>query len=152
MKRLTSICVLVGLIAVILAAAGCGNGEKNDYVDQVNAIQTDLQTQASETLAGGAPSTGPQAAEFADKLQALFASAADDLEAVDPPEEVADLHAQLVAKVREIGDEIGKAGEAFSSGNAAQIQQAAADLQSAVGTAQPELSSLIDQINTELQG
>jgi hypothetical protein len=137
--------------AVALAAAGCGNAEKNDYVDQVNEIQSNLQTQAAAEISS-APTSPAQAGKFAEKLQQLFADAADQLEAVDPPEDVADLHAQLVAKVRDVGDQIGKVVDAFNSGNPQQIKQAASELQSAISTSQTELSSLIDQINSTLQG
>jgi Family of unknown function (DUF6376) len=154
MTKLWSLVLTLVLTASFaLAATGCGsNDEANSYVDQVNAIQTKLQTDATAAIAGGAPTSGAEAAQFAKKLQGLFAQAADDLEAVTPPDDVADLHAQLVAKVREIGDQIGKAADAFASGNPQQIQQAATELQTAIGSAQGELSSLIDQINSTLQG
>jgi NADP-dependent 3-hydroxy acid dehydrogenase YdfG len=41
--------------------------------------------------------------------------------------------------------------DAFDSGNPQQIQQAATDLQSAITKSQTDLSSLIDQINSQLQ-
>ena len=151
-SRLTSLVLgFVIAAAVALAATGCGNGEKNDYVDQVNAIQNTLQTQAAAEISN-APTSPAQAGKFAEKLQQLFADAADQLEAVDPPSDVADLHAQLVAKVRDVGNQIGKVVDAFNSGNPQQIQQAATELQTAIGSSQTELSSLIDQINSTLQG
>jgi hypothetical protein len=152
-SRLTSLVLtLVCAATVALAVAGCGNAEKNDYVDQVNAIQTDVQAQATSAFAE-LGSGGPNAAaDVAKKLQALFTSAADQLEAVDPPDDVADLHAQLVAEVRKIGDESGAAADGFASGNPQQIQQSSQDLQKAASTFQTEFSSLIDQINAKLQG
>ena len=44
--------------AVALAATGCGNAEQNDYVDQVNAIQTNLQTQATAEISERALDAG----------------------------------------------------------------------------------------------
>jgi hypothetical protein len=143
----------MSVATVALVAAGCGNGEKNDYVDEVNAIQTDVQTQANDLLAQGADISKPQqAVQLVEDLQQIFVDAAADLEAVEPPEDVADLHAQLVEEIGSVGDQIGGVTDAFQSGNPQQIQQAASDLQSAISGSQTELSSLIDQINSTLQG
>jgi hypothetical protein len=151
-KRLLSlVLVLVATAAVALVAAGCGNSEKNDYVDKVNEIQTNLQTQATDAISS-APANPAQAGELVKKLQSLFSDAADQLAAVDPPSDVADLHQQLVDKVREVSDQIGKVADAFDSGNPQQIQQAATELQTAISSSQTELGSLIDQINSQLQG
>ncbi len=152
MKRLLSlVLILVASAAVALAPTGCGNAEKNDYVDKVNEIQNNLQTQATAAISS-APASPAQAGQLVKKLQGLFADAADQLAAVDPPSDVADLHQQLVDKVREVSDQIGKLADAFNSGNPQQIQQAASDLQTAISDSQGELSSLIDQINSQLQG
>jgi hypothetical protein len=50
-----------------------------------------------------------------------------------------------------VSDQIGKLSDAFDSGNQQQIQQAASQLQSAITSSQSDLSSLIDQINEQLQ-
>jgi hypothetical protein len=152
MKSLKNVILLAVLAsAVALVATGCGNGEKNDYVDEVNAIQTDLQTEAAGIAAAG--SNPNQIADVASQMQELFAGAADDLEAVEPPEDVADLHQQLVDQVRSLGDQIGAAGEAIKSANNPQeIQAAASELQTAATSASTELDSLINEINSTLQG
>ena len=153
MKSLRSLSLILVLTATLaLVVAGCGNEEANDYVDEVNAIQTDLQTEAAE-ISSGAATNPNQIGEIASQLQDAFAAAADDLEAVDPPEDVADLHAQLIDEVSALGDQIGAAGEAIQNANTPQeIQQAATELQTAANGAAGELSSLIDEINSTLQG
>ncbi len=152
MNRLRSVVLVVVLVATVaFVATGCGNGEANDYVDEVNAIQTDLQSEAGEISAGAA--TNPnQIADIASQLEEAFASAADELEAVDPPEDVADLHAQLIDQVSGLGEQIGAAGDAIENAETPQeIQQAATELQTAASGAATELSTLIDQINSTLQ-
>jgi Family of unknown function (DUF6376) len=151
MKSLRSLIVISVLASTIaLVAVGCGNGEAHDYVDEVNAIQTDLQTEAGQIAAGG--SNPNQIADIASQMQDLFASAADDLEAVDPPEDVADLHGRLVEQVRSLGEQIGASGEAIKNANTPQeIQAAASELQSAANGASTELDSLINEINSTLQ-
>lgn len=150
MSRVRSFIVLAAFVSTLAVVAGCGNGEANDYVDEVNAIQTDLQTEAGEIAAAG---TNPnQIAEVASQMQDLFADAAEDLEAVDPPEDVADVHAQLVGAVGGLGEQLGAAGEAIQNANSPQeIQAAAGELQAAASGASTELDSLINQINTTLQ-
>ena len=152
MKSLRNLSLILVLTATVaLVAAGCGNGEANDYVDEVNAIQTSLQTEAGEITAGAA--TNPnQIGEIASQLEEAFASAAEELEAVDPPEDVADLHAQLVDQVSGLGDQIGAAGDAIQNANSPQeIQAAATELQTAASGAAGELDSLINEINSTLQ-
>ena len=151
MSRLKNLVLTAALVSTIaLVAAGCGNGEANDYVDEVNAIQTDLQAEAGNIAAAG---TNPnEIANVASQMQDLFAGAADDLEAVDPPEDVADLHAQLVDQVSSLGEQIGSAGESIQNANSPQeIQAAATELQTAANGASTELDSLITQINSTLQ-
>ena len=50
-----------------------------------------------------------------------------------------------------VADDIDKAADTFESGNAQQAAQAAVDLQQSVTTAQSEVNSLIDQINSEFE-
>jgi PBP1b-binding outer membrane lipoprotein LpoB len=141
---------MLAVAAVALIAAGCGDvEEQNDYVDQVNALQTELVSEVTAVVSGTPPSNAQQAADVAGELGDVFNDSADDIEAVTPPEEVADLHAELVAKIRDIADQINAAEEAFTSGNAQEAAQAATELQSATNSAQTELNSLIDQINAE---
>ena len=66
-----------------------------------------------------------------------------------PPEEVADLHAQLVGELRQIADRIAKAEDAFRDADAQQAAEAATELQQATNQAQTDLNELIDEINAE---
>ena len=149
MKRSARVSMVVIAIAAAAGiAAGCGNGEQNDYVDQVNAIQQDIADAATEA-GSSAPSNPQEAADVGHQIADAFAQGADDLEAVDPPEEVADLHQQLTDELSTVSDDINQAADTFESGNAQQAAQAAVDLQSSVTEAQTTVNSLIDQINSE---
>ena len=141
----------VALIAAGALAAGCGNGEQNDYVDQVNEIQTQLVNDLTEASGGPVTSNPKEAAHAADEIANVFNSTADELEAVEPPEEVADLHNQLVSSLRGIGKDVTAASDAFTSGDPQQAQQAAVALTQAATQAQTQLNGIVDQINTELQ-
>lgn len=147
--RIRLVATVVAATATALLGAGCGNGEQNDYVDQINALQNQLVDQVTEVVSGDPPTNPRQAANVAGDLSQVFADGADEIEAVDPPEEVADLHQQLVDAIRNISDQIDTAQQAFTSGNAEEASQAAIELQNATGSAQTQLNSLIDQINAE---
>jgi Family of unknown function (DUF6376) len=142
---------LFAVAAILALVAGCGNEEQNDYVDEVNALQTELVSQVTEATSGSVPTTPEEAAEVAGELAQVFADGAEEFEAVSPPEEVADLHAQLVEQIRGIADQVEAAEEAFNSGNAQEASQAALELQQAGNEAQTALDDLISQINDELQ-
>jgi hypothetical protein len=139
------------LLAVSLLAAGCGDtDEKNDYVDEVNELQTDLVDQVTQATTGATPTTQKQAADYAGTIADIFGKSADEFAAVDPPEDVADLHSQLVDEIRSIAADTRKAEQTLRSGSPQEAQKALTDLQTAATDAQNQLNSLIDEINTDL--
>lgn len=146
--------VAAGLLGAASIAAGCGSDteEANDYVDEVNGLQVELVNEVTAAVSGAPPADPEAAAQVATDLQEVFETTADDLAAINPPEDVAGLHEQLVGSVSDVGEQIGEAEQAFSSGNPQQAAQAALQLQSATTELQNELNGLIDEINTQLQG
>ena len=134
-------------------AAGCGEDEEaNDYVDQVNDLQLAYVGDVTDLVSGTPPTTPNASAEVAGELADLTQGLADDIAAVEPPSEVADLHDQLVTTLEDVTAQIRNAQETISSGNPQQAAQAANELQTATSEAQAELTNIIDQINQELQG
>ena len=95
MNRALRAALLCFVAAAALALAACGNSEQNDYVDQVNDVQNqflDTMTQVAST-----PPTNPkEAGQLVSDMQDAFTTAADDLEGIEPPDDVADLHQQLI--------------------------------------------------------
>ena len=141
----------LAFVAVVAFVGGCGNGEQNDYVDEVNQLQNELVANVSDAVAGSTPSTPKDAARIAGDLQQVFEDGAGSFAEVDPPEEVADLHQQLVDQIQAIADQVGEAEDAFTSGSAQQASEAAIALQNAGNEAQTDLDTIIDQINEQLQ-
>ena len=139
-------------LAASLLAAGCGDTEENnDYVEQVNQIQGDLVTEVTEATTESTPTSQKEAADFAGTLAEIFNGSADDVEATEPPEDVADLHAQLVEQIRSIADQTSEVEDTLRTGTPAEAQQALSALQTAANASQSELDSLIGQINDQLQ-
>ncbi len=145
-----------GIAAIALAAAtiaaGCGSEEQNEYVDEVNALQTELVTEVTETVSSVPPTDPKGFADVAAELQATFDAKADEFEAVDAPDDVAQLHGELVETIRAVGTQIGDAEAGFASGNPRKAQQSALALQEAGTELQTQLNGLIDEINAELGG
>jgi hypothetical protein len=143
----------IALAAAALALSACGSDEEaNDYIEEVNSVQEGLVAEVTDTVSQAPPANADAATEVAAELKGVFNDTADELEAIEPPEDVAELHGQLVTAVRDVGTRIGDAEQAFSSGNPQQAAQAALELQSATSDLQTELNTLIDDINGQLQG
>jgi hypothetical protein len=147
-RALRAVLVAVAMIAALAFAAGCGNEEENDYVDDVNAAQQSFLDEMT-TAASTTPTNPSQADQLIGDMQGAIDSFVSDLEGIEPPEDVADLHDELITTMSDIGDQIGELGDALTSGNPQQAAQAATQLTTAVSTAQTDVTSIIDQINSE---
>ena len=148
MKRLHLAALALAMFAA-LAITACGNDEENEYVDEVNGVQTAFLDEI--TAAASTPATNPsQVSDLVGAMQGAFDTAAADLGAVEPPEEVVDLHDELIATMSELGDQVGTVGEALQSGNAQEAQQAAIELQAALTESQTQVTELTDEINNQL--
>lgn len=149
MNRVSRAALVVGATAALAVGAGCGNGEQNDYVGQVN----DLQTRLGSDLADAGTSldaNDPKAAVKAiGSTQDLFSAYADDLEAIEAPDEVADLHDQLAQNARDTADRIASVEKAMTSGDADKMVRALQRLGPALQESDAQSSSLIDEINAE---
>lgn len=149
---MTKLTALAATVAIAIVAAGCGSvAEQNDYVEQVNAEQTQLLDSIGNIVSGSAPTNSQQAAEVAGKLSRAFATSADEIEAIEPPDNVAELHGQLVDGMRGLSDRLREAQRALAGGNAQRAAEAAADLQRETSRAQARIQDLIDRINAGLE-
>ncbi len=149
---MTKLTALAATVAIAIVAAGCGSvAEQNDYVEQVNAEQTQLLDSIGKIVSGSAPTNSQQAAEVAGNLSRAFATSADEIEAIEPPDNVAELHGQLVDGMRGLSDRLREAQRALAGGNAQRAAEAAADLQRETSKAQARIQDLIDRINAELE-
>jgi hypothetical protein len=135
-------------VFVVLAAAGCGSNQAHDYVEGFNAVIADLQGQSLGDP-GDLPSDTEDAAALARKLQESYDSAADRLDELDPPDDVAEMNDLLVTELRGIAHRLGKLAGAFASGDPQQVQAALRN-QDAITTARNRFNRLVDDINQQL--
>jgi hypothetical protein len=152
MSRLKVAAVTAVLAVAGGAFAGCGDDdEKNDYVDQVNELQTAYVDDVGQIASGAPPTSAAELGDYATELADLTAGLATDIEAVDPPEEVADLHTELVDELNGVADQISDAEGEITGAPPEQALEAATDLQQATVDAQTELQNIINEINSTLQ-
>jgi hypothetical protein len=149
MKRVHHVALVVFAVCAALAFAACGNSEENGYIDQLNAQTDELGTAITDAGAGVNPGDPQGAVAAIDTAQQAISDNADALEQITPPDQVADLHAQLVETTRTVADQLAEFQKALTSGNPQELAQAAQKLQTSMTAALAEQSSIIDQINAE---
>lgn len=149
MNRPRTVLALALAVVLTVFVAACGNEEENDYVDRVNELQLTYVDDVSE-LTSSPASGSASVAETATDLAELTSGLAADIEAVEPPDQVADLHQRLVDELENVAEQVGSLEERLSDANQQQAIKAASELTSAVTESQTELQSLINQINEEL--
>ena len=108
MRRAFGIVLLGGMLALL--AAGCGGGggpkplDKADYVKQMQAIGRNLSTSLNALSASS--STPKKAAAALTKVQGQLNDAADKIDSITPPTDIAKPHKQLADAVREFASEL----------------------------------------------
>jgi hypothetical protein len=138
----------LALLFTALLAACSSSDDKNAYVDEINALQQDYQAEITEL---GVPTTLPEVRELAATASDLDAQLAADVAAVDPPEEVADLHEELIAALEDSAAVTAEVEQIVSTTrDRAELQRAIAEANRNSETTIAEFNDLIDRINEEL--
>jgi hypothetical protein len=150
MSRLRLLVPAVLIFAALsLVACGGDTAESNDYVDEVNEVQTALQNEISGL--SRTPNSPDELVGFYEETVSSIDAAVTSLEDISPPDEVADLHDQLIAAVQDLADVITGAADEIKAGGAAAVPGAVSQLSTEGSQIQLEFSTTIDQINTKLQ-
>jgi len=134
-------------------AAGCADdgAEQSDYVERLNGAQERLLADVNELSSGaGSVSSPGQASEVTGDLIGTVRSSAAEIEAIVPPAEVADSHAELAAVLRELDRELRAARRELTSGNPNEIAAAATEISDAGARSEREADRAIERINAEL--
>jgi peptidoglycan hydrolase CwlO-like protein len=145
---------LLAALALSLVAAGCGDdtAAKNEYVDAVNKAQTDFAAAVQKIQADASSASPDQAKQVFDDLAGEVDNVVSDLEAVEPPEEVSDLHNRLVDQMGSFGDSIREAGDSIDGGDPQAIIEATTKFSQEVSKLGTDISTTINEINQQLQG
>ena len=108
--------LLVALVVLVALVAGCGGGggdalSQEEYQEELGQASTDLSqasrklgTELNQAMAGDGSFE-----EVADQMAAIrdqLDQTADDLDGVEPPDNVADAHERLVESLRSYSDDL----------------------------------------------
>lgn len=141
--------VLAACSALALAACGADTSENNEYVDEVNQVNAAL-LESVETI----PATGGSPGQVSTALESVSAqlrTAASDLAAVSPPDDVADLHAEIVHDVETLSEEASNAANEVAAGGAAGAAGVVAQFVAEANRIGAEIDATITEINEVLQ-
>ncbi len=144
---------LAACAAFAVAACGGDTQEKNDYVGAVNEVTTTLNTGLTTISSEAATVNSPEQAEgvFTDFAMQLDAAAAD-ISQITPPDDVAELHDQLVGDIQTLSAEASAAADEIKAGGAASVAAVATRFIGEANTLSAEIDSTISEINGKLQG
>jgi hypothetical protein len=108
------------VLVAVLVVAGCGGDErltKQEYAEKVRAVYGDVQKafQATNVPQG-------ELASRVEAAQEQLRDSADELEAVEPPEDVETEHSQLAQGMRRYADDLDRLRNAAESGDQRTIE------------------------------
>ena len=146
----------VVMLACVLGAvviAGCGGGggggngalSKEDYEEQMQALQADLQESATELQeAFSDPSDIPAMTAGLNDAADIFDEASASLDAIEPPEDVADPHQLMVEKTASGANEIREFADTIENANLQELTERLPEFQNIAEFG--ELEQAVDDI------
>jgi hypothetical protein len=126
----------VAVLAVALIGVACGGDDrlsKEEYEQQLDEIGNEFATTIQEVFSAPElqnPDSLGQAADIIRDGQQVIADAADEMAALNPPEEVQEQHDKLVEGFRDLAADLGTFADDAEEGNLSAIEQFAQDAQS----------------------
>ncbi len=127
-----------GAAALVAAglAAGCGGGDdrlsQGEYEDRVADVGTDLEESfddLSGTFEQGEGASLDEAADQIGQIQESMRERADELDDLEPPEDVQEAHDKLVEGLNGFADDLDEFRQAVDEGDVQAIQQFATEFQ-----------------------
>ena len=110
---------LLALAALTVVLGGCGGGDrlsKTEYQQELKGAGVELSN-ASKSLAQA--TTGPEFVTGVQEVQDGLRKVADDLDSVNPPEDVAPANGRFVTALRGLADEFEQVKTAAANGSKA---------------------------------
>jgi uncharacterized protein YukE len=156
---LATLAISAGAVACGSATDGNGGGSdttgdeaalsKQDYLKEVNAVQTEFATDAAK-LNLASPSSAKQFGNALGELEDLIERLRKSLDQMAAPEAVLDEQNSLVRILGDYGDTIGEQQGALTSGDSERAQAAAKKVGKASTEFSQEFDATIKQINENL--
>jgi len=124
---------LLGVVVIAGCGGGGGNGQalsKEDYEQQMQALQADLESSTNELQqAFSDPQDIPAMTAGLNQAADLMQEASDKLDAIEPPEDVADAHQTMVDKSAAAASKLSDFADAVENASLAELQETLADFQ-----------------------
>jgi multidrug resistance efflux pump len=140
--------LLIPALAATLAAAGCGSGSKNDYVQSVNKAEASLQKSLSSLNSIGASSSGADVAATLQKSGSALDTAADDFNDIKPPDDAKHAHGKIVDGLHKLAGTFRDAAKSAQGAKSPDDLAQAAKVLSAITTSEgaKELQEAQDEL------
>jgi multidrug resistance efflux pump len=126
--------LLIPALAAALAAAGCGSGSKNDYVQSVNKAEASLQKSLSSLSGISASSSGAQAAAQLEQGGNAIDAAADDFSDIKPPSDAKHAHGKIVDGLHKLAGTFREAAKSVKAAKTPEDLSAASKVLTDVAT------------------
>ena len=140
---------LLAVSALALSACDEDTAENNDYVDEVNEVSSTLLSSVQALPAtGGSPQ---QVSSALEEVATQVGTAATDLDAIEPPSDVANLHDKIVTDLTTLSDEATNAANEVAAGGAAAAAGVVGQFVVEANRIGAEIDSTITEINSTLQ-
>lgn len=135
---------VVGVLAVGALVVGCGGGlSEDEYKEEVEGVLTplseELQTIGSETSTQTTPEV---VADGLGDAEAALQTGVEDLEGIEPPEDLQEPHDSLVTAVADFEQATGDAREGAESGD---LEAVATEYVTAATDFQQELTDVVQE-------
>jgi hypothetical protein len=125
---------IIGLaLAVAALTAGCGSADKNEYVTSVNNAQASLTTSLSKINPAGKPE---QIATELDEGGTAIEATVKDFKAIEPPEDAAKAHDQIVSGLSALATTFHDAAEAARANDTEKMATLLGGIQTSEGAKQ----------------
>lgn len=144
---LTRLALLLAFAFSGAGLAACGDTEeKNDYVDSLNAAQ--------ERYADAAAGLGSDPTRYGEEIEQLTESTdtlIEDVEALDPPDEVQEQHDDIIAALKEFNAAVKPLTGDLTSDDPARAGTAVQKVATAASAFGTRFDTAINEINEQLQ-
>ena len=151
--------ITVTMVAIsLVVASGCGGSSTssaNDYVKQINKVQTDFANSLSASASSGTTSSSDPLAGAKDTFKKIddgLNKVVAQLKGITPPDKVKSEHQQLITEISSLDQEVKKIGSTVSSGDLKKIAAAQTTFATKATQLQNQFTQTIDSINKKLQG
>jgi hypothetical protein len=155
MSRLLWIAALMLLLLAALVLGACGGGsndvdEKNAYVRELNAAQSDFATSADEVSKQRIPADTSAKLRLVQRLTGAIDEVVQTMRGIEVPGDVRAEHQQLIDAMTGFRTDVQKLTQTYRGGDARKVSAAIVAFQAAQAQADTRVNATIAAINSKL--